>query len=77
MEIPVTQEEVVDWLQHPVSQALLNHLQRQRQRVLEQWVAGHFQSENPNVTQGANAHALGRIDQIEHLLDIDAEDINE
>ena len=72
----MSQEEVQDWLEHPVTRALLEHLQRKRVQVMELWVAGKYQSDNPYVTQGSNAHALGQIDMLEYVIDIDAGDMN-
>jgi hypothetical protein len=43
---------------------------------MELWVAGKYQSDNPYVTQGSNAHALGQIDMLEYVIDIDAGDMN-
>ena len=73
----VAQEEVEEWLDHPVTKVFRSLLLRKRQELMELWVAGKFQSENPYVTQGSNAHALGQIDMLEYIHDVDAGDLNE
>lgn len=42
-----------------------------KEMLQEQWAAGGLQSSNPNETHAANLQALGTLQQLNELLDLD------
>jgi len=62
------QAELEDWQAHPVTQQLLQALRLRQQELLDRWAAGYYLSDNPYVTQGANAKAVGAMEVYDLLL---------
>ncbi len=54
---------------------LMNPLMKLKQNLIQQWLEGGFQSEDPQVTQAANINALGEAKLIDALLNLDIEQI--
>src|SRR6266404_3183643 len=73
----IRQEELQEIKDHPAGRALWRYLRRRVQNLTEQWAAGQFNSENPQVCTVANVSAVSVLKAIQAIIDIDIEDLNE
>lgn len=67
---PVTKEEYVAWLDHPLTKALRLHIQADVEDLKDQWVNGDFTHESVEGTNQRNAQALGRAQEADLILDL-------
>jgi hypothetical protein len=67
----ITQEEWQGWHQNPVTKEFRQHLRRESQRLRSKWANKQFSSPE------SNAGALGKVELLQSLLDLDLEDIND
>ena len=74
----IKQVEWEEWRLSPVTQALVHRfLPRAKQALMEQWAAGQFQGEHRDEILTRNAAALGQIELIERLMEMDMKEFNE
>lgn len=73
----LTKEEFSEWLDHPVTKQYQQILLSLRKDLLEQWAAGNFTGSSAEETVQLNAKALGRIHQLEELMELEYDDIRE
>ena len=73
----IKQEELEEIKTHPAGRALWHYLRQQVQSLTEQWQAGQFNSEDPNVCTVANVSAVTKIKLLKELIEIDADELNE
>lgn len=66
-----TEEELGEWLQHPVGEAFRAFLRKWRESLQDQWASGQFQTSSPEETAAMNAGALGQIVMIKSILDLE------
>ena len=72
----VTREEWVEWKLHPVSKAVWEFLINLHKESLESWGSGAYTADTAEATAILNAEALGRVDAIKRLLELDEETLN-
>jgi hypothetical protein len=65
------------WRSQEVTQEMFKLLRAWRQALMEQWAVGVFQGETVEATALANASAIGEINLLTKLIEIDAEQIEE
>lgn len=68
-----TEGEFLDWKAHPGTQQFREFLRKGREILKDQWEAGVFQSSKMEETHAANLQALGSIQQLNELIDLDYE----
>jgi hypothetical protein len=61
-------------LSHPVTVALNRYLRGKKQEFLEAWGDGRFTAESDAGTLQLNANALGQVEILNRLLDLQPED---
>lgn len=76
VEMTVQEVDLVEWKTHPVTRAVLAMAVRRIQELHDKFDDGHYTSDNPHVTQGMVARAVGAISVYRELLTMDEEDIN-
>ena len=69
-QIP-TEEQFLEWLSHPVTQAHQEVLQKWRESLKEQWAAGNFQAASRDESLLANVGALGQVTLLQDLIELD------
>jgi hypothetical protein len=65
------QEKFEDWLRHPVTIQLNRWLRQQVQQTQTQWASGNFTAESAHATVQLNAQAIGRVQTLQELLDLE------
>ena len=68
-------EEFQAWKLDPVTQEIYHLLRLWKKSLQEQWSRGVFQKETPQATAEANAAALGQIEILNKLIDLEPIDI--
>lgn len=68
----VSKEELVEWLQHPVTKAFKEHLTSIREDLKELWARGSLSEDTEFKTAVKQAWAIGQCDLLERLLDVEA-----
>lgn len=61
-------QEVEEWLQNPVTLRLMLVLRQRQMDLQDRWAEGAYLSENPYVSQGLNAKAIGAFEVYDDLL---------
>jgi hypothetical protein len=67
----VTEEMLADWVQHPVTDEILRALKVRRQSLHNRWERGDFTYPTSEAMALLNAKALGQLEEIVWLLEID------
>jgi hypothetical protein len=67
-------EQYDDWLSHPVTVRLNQYLRAKKQEFLEAWGDGRFTAESDTGTLQLNANALGQVEILTRLLDLQPDD---
>lgn len=70
-----SEEEFNQWLADPVTKVYYQLMRLWKESLKDQWSRGVFQKEDIQATSEANAAALGQIEQLNKLLDLDVIDI--
>jgi hypothetical protein len=65
------------WKGDPTTQAVMALIQGVTQDLMRAWSRRNFQADEPNVTQGLNAHALGQIALAQRILELTHEELTE
>lgn len=65
------EQEFREWKTQPVTENFFKLLKKSRQETMEQWAGKTF------LTVEQNAYALGGINAIEQILEMDAQSLNE
>ena len=73
----ISKEEMEEWRLHPVTKALLDHLQQERESLKEQWACDQFAAEDGKTTDLVNAHARGICRAYAKVINIETGDLNE
>ena len=68
---PPSEEAFNGWWAAPVTQAFREFLLKWETSLKDQWSQGSFQDESPEVTQNANAQALGQVKILKDLRELD------
>ena len=76
-EVSPKEEEYRDWLSHPVTQEFRELLRNWREDLKAQWEQGNFVGTSWEVTALANAEALGQVNMLKKLLELDAQQLEE
>lgn len=63
-------ERFLHWKTQPVTREFFSLLTKWRMGLMEQWAAGSFDDDS-------NLHSLGRVSQLNDLIDIDAEQLQD
>jgi hypothetical protein len=74
---PLTLERYEDWLAHPITVALNQHLRRQLEELSSQWRQGNFTSDTVDKTALLNANAIGQCEVLDTLLNLKPEEFLE
>jgi hypothetical protein len=72
-----TEEELVEWLHHPVTEAFQEFLRKWQGSLQDQWAAGQFQVDSTQATAARNAGALGQVSMIKAILGLEYERFRE
>lgn len=64
------EEEFLNWLMDPVTQAYRELLREYRRGLMEQWAKGHFNSENSARCAVANIGAVSQVRQLTELTEL-------
>lgn len=75
--LEVTPEEFLEWKQHPVSRLMMKLLRIWEDSLKEQWAAGAFSGEDLESTSLANAAALGEVNILRRIQELDADQLSE
>lgn len=73
----LTQEQVLEWRTHPVTQLLLGALEKQIQSASDSWVRGNFMGATPEITHRKQIEVLTRVDALRGVIEVTANDIKE
>lgn len=73
----IKEEEWAEWRQHPVTLALNKYLREVRVGLMEQWASKAFQGETRDEILTLNAAALGQIEHLDRLIELELKDFNE
>lgn len=74
MKLP-TEQEWLDWQQHPCSEALRQILRNWQDSLKSQWAAGAFTDLSQFGTAILNAKAIGNCEAFERILDLEYEQL--
>ena len=72
----VSQEEWDEWTQLETTKMFHRALREIRIQLLEDWAAGAFTGSNVDETVQQNSRALGKVQQLEDLMEIDYDTIS-
>lgn len=72
-EVELIQEKYADWLAHPITVALNQHLREQLQSLKDRWADGHFTSEDMQRGALLNANVIGQCEILTTLIDLQPE----
>jgi len=75
--VPVTEAEWKEWLVHPVTQSYRLWLEELVEEAKEAWARGSFTASDGTGTLQLNAEALGRVDAVQQLIDLDYEEFSQ
>jgi len=75
--VPVSQEQLDDWLAHPVTRQFAARLRRERQAIMEKWAAGAFTDDTEFKTALKGAASVRHCQVLETLLDLEPSDFEE
>jgi hypothetical protein len=67
----ISQEEFDTWLENPVTKAVKRGLALAVQADKNQWAAGQFLHEGSNATMISNARAVGRVEGLQVVINLD------
>lgn len=73
----LTSPEWESWKQEPATKVWFEFLKKLIAVSKEEWTLGHFTSERGDATLQLNAEAIGRVNALKRLLDVDYEDLVE
>lgn len=68
-------ERFEDWLTHPVTVALIQHLRSQRESLKEAWASGQFTRGSIEADALLNANAVGQAEVLESLIYLQPEQL--
>ena len=71
----VTEQEFKEWLEHPVTKALRQMAEANREAFKETWATGGFTATEGYVKAVEEARVLGMIQVLDSLIKIEYEDI--
>lgn len=74
--MPVSQEQLDEWLAHPVTREFGARLRRERQKLMELWANGAFSDETEFKTAVKEAAAIRHCQVLDTLLQLDPEDFD-
>jgi hypothetical protein len=74
--VAVSQEQLDEWLAHPVTRELRLKLARDRQNVMEIWAAGGFSDDTEFKTAVKEAAAIRHCQVLQTLLDLEPGDFD-
>lgn len=74
---PPSKEEFHGWLGDPVTQAFMEYMRRSVLSLQDQWSNGVFISSSTAETARMNVQAVGKVQQLNELLNLDVDQIKE
>lgn len=74
--MPVSQEQLDEWLAHPVTREFAAKLVRERQNLMEMWAVGAFVDETEFKTAVKEAAAIRHCQVLQTLLDLEPKDFD-
>jgi len=74
--MPVSKEQLDEWLAHPVTREFSAHLARKRLELMEMWAAGVFSDDTEFKTAVKEAAAIRHCQVLNTLLDLEPEDFD-
>lgn len=77
LPLQVKEQEWEEWLRNPVTRAFRNCLRAQVEQAMRAWADGCFTTDTQAGTVQLNANALGRVQAVEGVLELDLEQLNE
>ena len=63
-------ESWLEWYRHPATQRMWDIMKARRSALQESWAAGAFTHESTEGTAQQNAKALGKVQQLEELMEL-------
>ena len=73
----MVEQEFLEWKRHPVTERFFLYLKDKRTAILEAWASGEFTTEHVAGTAQKNAEALGTLQAITGILNLEADDLAE
>ena len=65
----MTKQEIENWKQHPGTKELVKALVERKQDLQNAWSAGQFTGRTADETAQMNASAIGKVQQLEGILE--------
>lgn len=72
----VSQEQLDEWLAHPVTREFAARLKRERLKIMELWASGAFSDDTEFKTAVKEAAAIRHCQVLDTLLQLDPEDFD-
>lgn len=75
-QVPPDEKSFEDWQAHPVTQAYKQFLLKWADNLKDQWLAGNFHGDDPQVSFAANAQAIGKASLLIELTEVDYDEFH-
>jgi len=73
----MTNNEWIEWKNHPVTNEWFDYISRLREKVKEEWANGTYTGTYDSETLQRNSAAIGQASLLMALVDVDFEEIEE